>query len=461
MKKSLVFILVFTLFLSMQMLTGCGDDNGLNPKDPVTLTLWHNYGGQMKETMDSMIDEFNETVGSEKGIIISVTSISSSDALHEKLVMIANDDPGAPKMPDIATSNPKTAVILADKGLLANLKDQFSEEELSAYIPRFLEEGMLGTENLYIFPTAKSTEVIFLNKTVFQRFATDTGASYEDLSTFEGLADTAALYYDWTDAQTPDIKNDGKAFYHSDSLFNLTQVGCRQLGVDFVKDNKLDYSTEAFHKVWSFFYDSAVRGHFAIFDGYASDLTKTGEIICSTGSTAGVLFFDPVVTYPNNTTENVELMILPYPIFEGGEKIAMQRGSGMIVSKSDETKAYASGLFLKWFTSPENNLRFVASTGYLPVTNDAFGEIMTDEIETIQDKNIQTLLQASMEMQADYDFYIPPLFDGLDVLQDDYTRQLMTTAADSRKIYQQLLNTDDYDSAFEKASENAYENFAD
>ncbi|HYE67527.1 MAG TPA: extracellular solute-binding protein [Anaerovoracaceae bacterium] len=455
MKKAFIVFLSITLLLSIQ--TGCRNDHGLDPKDPITLTLWHNYGGQMKETMDSMVDEFNETLGSEKGIIINVTSISSSNALHEKLVMIANGDAGAPDMPDIATANPKTAVILADKGLLTDLKTQFTQKELDAYLPRFLEEGTLGTDQLYIFPTAKSTEVTFLNKTVFDRFSKDTGASYEDLSTFEGIAENAALYYDWTDAQTPDIPNDGKAFYHSDSLFNLTQIGCRQLGSDFVKENHPDYSSDAFHKVWSFFFDGAVRGHFKIFDGYASDLFKTGEIICSTGSTAGVLFFDPVVTYPDNSTENVELMTLAYPTFQGGEKVAMQRGGGMIVSQTDETRAYAAGIFLKWFTNPGNNLRFVSSTGYLPVTEAAFGDNMTKEIDSIQDRNIQSLLRTSIQMQADYDFYIPPLFDGIDVLQETYNMELMSSADRSRAIYEELLKNTDKGTAFHEAVKDAFE----
>lgn len=455
MKKAFVVFLSITLMLSVQ--TGCRNDHGLDPKDPITLTLWHNYGGQMKETMDSMVDEFNETLGSEKGIIINVTSISSSDALHEKLVMIANGDAGAPDMPDIATANPKTAVILADKGLLADLKTQFTQKELDAYLPRFLEEGTLGTDQLYIFPTAKSTEVTFLNKTVFDRFSKDTGAAYEDLSTFEGIAETASLYYDWTDAQTPDIPTDGKAFYHSDSLFNLTQIGCRQLGSDFIKENQPDYSSDAFRKVWSFFFDAAVRGHFANFDGYASDLFKTGEIICSTGSTAGVLFFDPVVTYPDNTTENVELMTLPYPTFQGGEMVAMQRGGGMIVSQTDETRVYAAGIFLKWFTTPGNNLRFVSSTGYLPVTGEAFGDIMTKEIDSITDRNIQSLLRTSIQMQADYDFYIPPLFDGIDVLQDSYNMEIKSSAARSRAIYEELLKNTDEDTAFREAVKDEFE----
>ena len=430
MNRALAVILGIALLFGIQ--TGCGTKGGLDPDRPVTLTLWHNYGGQMKETMDLMVDEFNETVGAEKGIIINVTSVSSSDALHEKLVMIANGDAGAPEMPDIATANPKTAVILADKGLLTDLKSLFAENELDAYLPRFLEEGMLGTDHLYIFPTAKSTEVVFLNKTVFDRFSKDTGASYDDLATFEGIARTAALYYDWTDAQTPDIPRDGKTFYHADSLFNLTQIGCRQLGGDFIKEGRPDYSSEEFQKVRDYFFDSAVRGHFAVFDGYASDLFKTGEIICSTGSTAGVLFFDPVVTYPDNTTERVELMILPYPTFAGGEKVAVQRGGGMIVPKTDDAKAYAAGIFLKWFTSPENNLRFVSFTGYLPVTKEAFGEIMTKEIDVVQDRNIRSLLETSIIMQAEYDFFIPLLFDGMDVVQDQYTKELMNSVSDAR-----------------------------
>lgn len=433
MKKIIVFSLVFILIFS---LAGCKNDHGLDPDQPVTLTLWHNYGGQMKDTMDSMVDEFNETVGKEKGIIINVTSISSSDALHEKLLMIANGDSGAPEMPDITTANPKTAVVLADKGLLCDLNTQFSKEEQSAYVPRFLEEGRMKTDHLYIFPIAKSTEAIFLNKTAFDRFAQDTGVQYEDLSTFEGIARVASLYYTWTDAQTPDIPNDGKTFYHSDSLFNLTLVGCKQLGTDLMKDNQLDESSPAYHKVRNFYLDSAAKGHFAIFDGYASDLMKTGEIICSTGSTAGVLFFDQVVTYPDNTSESVELMILPYPVFEGGEKVAVQRGSGMIVAKSDETKEYAAGIFLKWFSNPENNLRFVASTGYLPVTTEAFGEVMTKEIEKIKDKNIQSLLKTAIIMQAEYDFLIPPLFDGIDTVQAEYEAGLQAAALDSREANQ-------------------------
>ena len=458
MKKYIsVFTIVVLLFLPIS--AGCDNSIKLNPKNPVTLTFWHNYGGQLKETMDSMVDEFNDTVGAEKGIIINVTSISGSATLHKKLTMAANGDPGAPSLPDITTAYPKTALILAQKGLLADLNEQFSLQELSAYIPEFLEEGRLEGEHLYVFPTAKSTEVLFLNKTLFDRFAEDTGAKIEDLGTFEGIIRTASLYYDWTDKQTPNIANDGKMFFMPDSLFNFTLIGYKQMGAEFIKNGVTNFISPEYPRVWECYYKPAVIGQVAIHNGYATDLAKTGDIICSTGSTAGVSFFSPTVTYADNTSEPIELDILPYPVFEGGKKAAIQRGAGMSVIKSSKEKEYAAAIFLKWFTNPDNNLHFVSSTGYLPVTEEAFGEIMSQEIKNISDERIKKLLQTSRIMQKEYEFYIPPLFEDIDELQKQYEGQLKETATQSRKSYIEFLKSNNQITAYETVSNGKYDDF--
>jgi len=409
--------------------------------------------------MDSMVDEFNDTVGAEKGIIINVTSISGSATLHKKLTMAANGDPGAPSLPDITTAYPKTALILAQKGLLADLNEQFSLQELSAYIPEFLEEGRLEGEHLYVFPTAKSTEVLFLNKTLFDRFAEDTGAKIEDLGTFEGIIRTASLYYDWTDKQTPNIANDGKMFFMPDSLFNFTLIGYKQMGAEFIKNGVTNFISPEYPRVWECYYKPAVIGQVAIHNGYATDLAKTGDIICSTGSTAGVSFFSPTVTYADNTSEPIELDILPYPVFEGGKKAAIQRGAGMSVIKSSKEKEYAAAIFLKWFTNPDNNLHFVSSTGYLPVTEEAFGEIMSQEIKNISDERIKKLLQTSRIMQKEYEFYIPPLFEDIDELQKQYEGQLKETATQSRKSYIEFLKSNNQITAYETVSNGKYDDF--
>lgn len=229
MKKR--YIALAALLLLSVLLAAYGKANRLSPKRPVTLTLWHNFGGQMQATMDEHLEEFNATIGKEKGITISVTSISSSAAIQEKLTMIAAGDPGAPEMPDISTCYPATAVLLAEKGLLADMDGYFTDEQLSEYLPRFLEEGRLSDGKLYVFPFAKSTEVLFLNQTLFDKFSAATGITADSLSTPEGIAEAATAYYRWTDEQTPGVLNDGKAFFAADSFFNLAQVGMEQMGV--------------------------------------------------------------------------------------------------------------------------------------------------------------------------------------------------------------------------------------
>ncbi len=452
MRSSCVKLLGSCLLAIFLFLPGCQSHTVLDPQDPVVLTLWHNYGGPMKLTMDELIDEFNDTVGAEKGIILSVTSISGSATIHEKLTMAAAGDPGAPQLPDITTAYPRTAIILAENDLLADLGEHFSEAELSAYVPDFLEEGRLEQDKLYVFPTAKSTEVLFVNKTVFDRFARDTEISYGDLRTFEGIKKAAARYYEWEGEQAPGMENGSKTFFMPDSPFNLAMVGYQQLGDDFLKDEQLNLSSPKFARVWDVYYEPAVRGHLAIFDGYAADLMKTGDIICALGSTAGVLFYPSTVTYPNNITEPVEYAILPYPVFEGGDKLAVQRGGGMCVIQSSQEKEYAAAVFLKWFTEPEQNLRFIASTGYLPVTEEAFENIMALEIDNIPDPDIQSLLRTAVEMQQEYEFIIPPTFEEFDNLQRNYEEQLKLFALESKTEYLDLLNQLDTDEAYRQAA---------
>ena len=44
--------------------------------------------------------------------------------------------------------------------------------------------------SLYLFPVAKSTEIMMINKTDWKPFADATGSSLEELSTLEGVAET-------------------------------------------------------------------------------------------------------------------------------------------------------------------------------------------------------------------------------------------------------------------------------
>lgn len=434
MKKMLAAGFALCLLCSL-LLAGCGTGNGLDPKNPITLTMWHNFGGDMQKTMDELIDEFNGTVGKEQGIIINVTAITSSAELQETLNMIVNGDPGAPEMPDITTSYPKTAVLFQQKGLLANLDHYFTAEELSAYLPAFIQEGRFGDEGLYVFPFAKSTEILYLNQTLFDRFSAATGVTMECFGTFEGIAKAARTYYEWTDAQTPDVPNDGKQFYAADSWFNLAQAGMLQLGGSLFENQTLRLDSDTYRHIWNTCYTPCVAGGFALYNGYSSDLSKTGDLVCSTGSSAGILFYGDTITHPDNTVEQVDYSILPFPVFQGGKKFAIQRGNGFCVAASDKTREYAASVFLKWFTLPAQNMRFVASTGYLPVTSEAFEKEMPRQMAAVTDIRIQKMLEAVMEMRTNYEFFVAPTFDSFDSLSRDYEKSYRALLTAQRQAW--------------------------
>lgn len=419
-RRIAAFLLVCSLSLSF--FSGCNRNDGqeLDPRNPVTVTMWHNYGGQMKETMDVLIEEFNDTLGRERGVVINVTSIAASKEQNEKLTMIAAGDPGSPAMPDLVTAYPSMALTLYEADLLAELDEHFSSQELAAYLPQFLAEGRLPNDKLYVFPIAKSTEALFVNKTLFDRFAAATGVTLESLSSFEGIAEAAAQYHRWTDERTPDQADDGRAFFAADSWFNVAEVGSAQLGEEFVSPKQLNKGTAAFQRIWDFCFVPALSGAYAVADGYSSDYAKTGEIVCALGSTAGILFYGDTVTYADNTSETVEYEILPYPVFEQGRPMALQRGAGMIVAKTTPQKEQAAALFLKWFTAAEQNMRFVSQTGYLPVTIEAFEDKMANEIEAADNPAIKKMLGTAIRMYEQYDFIVAPNYDSLPMLSAEY-----------------------------------------
>lgn len=432
-KKNIALVVCLSFLLTT--LPGCGTKGQLDPDSPVTLTMWHNFGGEMQQTMDALIDEFNATAGKEQGVIISVEAISSSANLQEAMNMIANGDPGAPKMPDIATAYPMTAIRFQAQGLLADLDEYFTEEELSWYIPAFTAEGRMGDGGLYVFPFAKSTELLFINQTLFDRFSADTGVTMDCFATFEGIADAAAEYYEWTDAATPDVPRDHKQFYTADSWINLAQAGMLQQGTQLFGEESLALDNAAYRHIWETCYLPSIAGGFALYDGYSSDLSKTGDIVCSTGSSAGVLFYGDTITYPDGMTETVNYSILPYPVFDGGEKIAIQRGNGLIVAKSDIKRETAAALFLKWFTAPEQNMRFVAETGYLPVTNAAFETQMPQRIVSVENPYIRQMLETVTQMYEDYDFFTAPVFESFEDISGDYEERYEALLTENRESY--------------------------
>ena len=381
----------------------------LDPKNPVSISVWNYYNGAQLSAFNEMVDNFNETRGKELGIVVSSFSQGSVNDLQTNVMNAATGKVGAEEVPNIFAAYADTAYEIDQMGLLVNLADYLTPEQKALYIDGYINEGDFdGSGSIKIFPIAKSTELFLLNETDWLPFAQATGATTQDFATMEGLAETARRYYEWTDSLTEE-PNDGKAFYGRDAMANYILIGGMQLGCEIfsVQEGKtvIHFDKEVARTLWDYYYVPFVKGYFASSGRFRSDDIKTGNILSFTGSSSGATFFPKKVTTEEEEYE-ITMKVFPAPQFAGGKSYAVQQGAGMVVTKKSEAEIAASVEFLLWFTQDERNIRFSIDSGYMPVTKTAntkdavalhagevdasISQVLDVAIETVQNNTLYT-----------------------------------------------------------------------
>ena len=417
MKMNIVILSFAVLLVLSVILTGCSSSPAtkvkLSPDDPVSLEVWHYYNGPQKESFDEMVAEFNDTVGMEKGITVEAFNKGNVNELTDAVLASANKKVGADEVPDIFAGYADTAYQVDKLGMVASLDNYLTKKEIEEYIPSYIEEGRFDSEeNLKIFPFAKSMEVMMINKTDWDKFASATGASLDSLNTIEGLTETAKKYYDWSG---------GKAFFNRDAMANYMIIGSKQLGVEIfeVKNGEVTFNLDknVMRKLWDNYYVPFINGYFASYGRFASDDAKTGDIVALVGSSSGATYYPSKVTVSDTDSYPIETVVMQAPEFKDGEKVAVQQGAGMVVVKSDERKEYASTVFLKWLTEAKRNIDFSITSGYLPVKKEANTREMLETAmkeaggNAISD-NLAKTLPVAVDITNNNELYTNKAFEG-------------------------------------------------
>ncbi|MDR1002385.1 MAG: extracellular solute-binding protein [Oscillospiraceae bacterium] len=437
--------------LCISLLAGCDTAKAksvkLDPDNPVTVSLWHYYNGATSGAFSELVNQFNETVGLEKGIIVETHGFDSIPNLETAVMSSVEKKVGSMELPNIFASYADNAYAAEKLGVLANLDDYFSEEEQSEYFSGYIEEGKIGLNGeLRIFPIAKSTEIFLLNDTDWRPFADANGLTYDDLATKEGLAKVSKLYYEWTDAKTPKIKNDGKAFFGRDSMANLFIMASKQFGTEIfdVTNGKatINVREDVMRKIWELYYIPYIAGYYKSYGLYRSDDTKLGEIVAYIGSTSSSSYF-PTEVITEQKTYPIELKALPVPNFEGGEQVMVQQGAGMVVTKSTPAAEYASVVFLKWLTDINVNTVFSAASGYMPVKKAALDYSTYTEI--LEKNNIplddvtRKILEVEFAQVASSELYTNKAFDGGVAARAAINDNLQNKAVADRATVEELM----------------------
>lgn len=400
-----LFALLLSLSLLLGAFAGCSKPDGgiqLDRANPQLLTFCHSYTGRMKQALDTLIADFNDSFGKKNGIAVRAIAVDAEgrDELLEKIIAGAED---APSMPDLVAVTPAMGARLTQAGLLAALDGRFSAGELEEYVPQFIDSGRMPDGGLYLFPVAQTTEVLFVNRDLFEAFSVASGVAADSLATFEGIGDAAITYYQYTDNQTPDTPDDGRAFFAADSWFDTAFTGVAQMGGTLLGPDGPELRSTEFQRVWQSTVIPGLAGGLRTPETRSFDLYKEERVVCYIAPAADILLY--------SNYQLAALEILPYPLFEGGNPMAPLTGDGVAVARSTEEKEYAAARFLAWLTAPKQNTRLVTGAGYLPVTAKALEDYTKQTPRDVKDETVRTLLETVAGMYADSP-WIEPVYDA-------------------------------------------------
>lgn len=401
MKKRVVPLLVLAALIFI--LSGCGEKSLLDKREPVSLSFWHVYGEQAGSPMDLLVQEFNRTVGAERGVQVQVTGMSSASKIGGYLLEAQSGGKDVQEMPDLFTCHIVDALELGEDNLV-DWNRQFTSDELSGFAAGFLDDGTAEDGRLLVFPISKSTQLLMCNGSGFARFSAATGASYDDLATWEGFYETAGKFYDWS----------GNAFCALDYPIRAVELCAMEHGSgDFYTENGwYDTDNAVFKESWMQFARSLAQGHVVVSDLYSNTQVMTGDVLCGLGSSAAILYYNDTVTYRDGTQEPMDLRVLLLPKTAGADALMTQAGVGLCAYKTTDQKAEAAALFVRWLTEAERNLDFVAQTGYMPVRNGAFDAIADYESFPEPVESYRQLYAALKTMRESYIPVSEPRFDG-------------------------------------------------
>lgn len=238
-----------------------------------------------------------------------------------------------------------------------------------------------------MLPVAKSTELLFVNQTYFDRFAAATGASTDDFADYDKLFALCRKYYTWTG---------GKNMCQLDDFYNYYLTSMASLGDPLIKDGKPDLASSNFKRIFRAAAEPAIAGGLGIEKGYAADAWKTADLISNVGSTAAILYMRDYVTNPDNTRETIVTNYYPCPVFSGGKVTLLQRGVGLFAIKNtDERKNLGAVVFAKWLAQENSNLNFAMQAGYLPTNKEALPKLLNNpqDVHNFKYRKLYTCMQ--------------------------------------------------------------------
>lgn len=359
--KSLAVIL-----LSGILLSGCSyinDDksHGISAGSPMTITL----GTQEDTALQPLVDEFNSTEGSKRGIIVDVKTFQSYEDITDVDLVCADYD---------------TIYNLGINGNVADISEYFSSLELgNTFLKQSLEIDNLS--GLRAIPISTDVNVFAIDEDLWNDFASQNSLDTTYLSTWESVLDVANVYFEYSG---------GKPLLNIDDTYNMAIELSYQMNLPLAQASQegavINLNNDNMLGVWNSICVPQIKGL------YVSGTSPTFD------DSSTVITYCPLSEVPNQ--DNISVISAPH--VTDGIDAHLLDVTALAVSSTDEDTIYAGVQFIKWISSSDNDLEYALSSGTIP-TN----------LESLNEKNLEGALNTDS-----YSVNYSGEMVGLDILND-------------------------------------------
>ena len=383
-KRIIAILLTLVLALGMFAIAGCkGGSNaknafvvpkeGFNPDEAVEITFTHTMGAKLQGVLDTYIEEFNK-------IYPNITITHQSAGGWADINGQINTEIAGGTQPNIAYCYPDhvamyniaKSVVTLDNLIASDFVIPGTEEVLGLtdaqkkdFIESYYNEGLVyGDDQMYTMPLNKSTEVLYYDKTFFEK------NNLKVPETWDELWDTCEKIL----AIDPDCYPLG---YDAEDNWFITLCEQMETGFTSAEDGGQylfnNDENKAFVKELREYYQ---KGYFTtqeLYGSYTSNLfvetTDTRCYMC-VGSSGGASY-----QMSNNDTGDgtfaFEVGVAPIPQYSEDNRKVISQGPSLCILKGANTtdqQVMASWLFVKFLcTNVEFQAEFSMASGYMPV----------------------------------------------------------------------------------------------
>lgn len=351
------FVLVALVMSSLGVVAA--QEDPLADVDPTgqTVVWWHNHSGSREEKLAELIAAFNET--NEWGITVEAINQGSYDDIRDKM----NAAIQSGELPSLVVGYQndqafyQQAEALVDLNIYVNSpKWGLTEEEVADFYPTFWAQDVhpeYGGQRLG-FPPNRSAALMYYNVDWLKELGYDapptTWAAFKEVSCAATDADAGTFGVSW---------------YDSASNFATMVMG---LGSNIIAEDGSAYTfdTPEVREALTVLQELAAAGCLTQNPERFGNQADFGnyKALFTFGSSSGLPFYEQAVS--EGAQGPFEWSVAPLPFAEGGEAVLDVYGGSISMPVTTAEQQLAAWLFLKWFTSAENQAEWVKISGYFP-----------------------------------------------------------------------------------------------